>query len=131
MTVTILHKDEQGHRMLRLLRWSVPAFQPVEGGAQIETEDTRDLIRELRPSVVHREDDPADVEGRAFAMEMMRTAGLEVRVDPVGNIFGRRPGRDAAAAPILFGSHIDSVPEGGNYDGDVGSMSAIDCENVQ
>jgi N-carbamoyl-L-amino-acid hydrolase len=73
---------------------------------------------------------PADVEGRAFAMEMMRAAGLEARIDPVGNILGRRPGLDAGAAPILFGSHIDSVPEGGNYDGDVGSMSAIEVAEV-
>ena len=72
----------------------------------------------------------ADVEGRAFAMDMMRAAKLEVRVDPVGNIFGRRPGLDTGAAPILFGSHIDSVPEGGNYDGDVGSMSAIEVAQV-
>jgi beta-ureidopropionase / N-carbamoyl-L-amino-acid hydrolase len=73
---------------------------------------------------------PADVEGRAFVMEMMRTAGLEVRVDPVGNILGRRAGLMAEAAPILFGSHIDSVPEGGNYDGDVGSLSAIEVAQV-
>jgi len=73
---------------------------------------------------------PADVEGRAFTMEMMRAAKLDVRVDPVGNLFGRRSGLDAQAAPILFGSHIDSVPEGGNYDGDVGSMSAIEVAQV-
>ena len=73
---------------------------------------------------------PADVEGRAFTMEMMRTAGLDVRVDPVGNILGRRSGLRTDAAPILFGSHIDSVPEGGNYDGDVGSMSAIEVAQV-
>jgi len=73
---------------------------------------------------------PADVEGRTFAMEMMRAAKLDVRIDPVGNILGRRSGLDADAAPILFGSHIDSVPEGGNYDGDVGSMSAIEVAQV-
>jgi N-carbamoyl-L-amino-acid hydrolase len=73
---------------------------------------------------------PADVEGRAFVMDMMRAAGLAVRVDPAGNIFGRRDGLLRAAAPILFGSHIDSVPEGGNYDGDVGSMAAIEVAQV-
>jgi beta-ureidopropionase / N-carbamoyl-L-amino-acid hydrolase len=73
---------------------------------------------------------PADVEGRAFVTEMMRTAGLEVRVDPAGNIFGRRAGLQTDAPPILFGSHIDSVPEGGNYDGDVGSMAAIEVAQV-
>lgn len=73
---------------------------------------------------------PADIEGRAFAMELMRAAGLEVRVDPVGNILGQRPGMLAGAPPVLFGSHIDSVPEGGNYDGDVGSMSAIEVAHT-
>jgi len=72
----------------------------------------------------------ADVEGRAFAMDMMRSAGLEVRIDPAGNILGGRAGLELGLPPILFGSHIDSVPEGGNYDGDVGSMSAIEVAEV-
>jgi beta-ureidopropionase / N-carbamoyl-L-amino-acid hydrolase len=73
---------------------------------------------------------PADVEGRAFVMEMMRAAGLDVRIDPAGNVLGRRPGLLESAPPILFGSHVDSVPEGGNYDGDVGSMAAIEVAEV-
>ncbi len=68
----------------------------------------------------------ADIAGRRFAMDLMRQAGLAVRVDPVGNIIGERAGSTPNALPILFGSHIDSVPEGGNYDGDVGSMAAIE-----
>ena len=67
----------------------------------------------------------ADVAGRKYVMDLMRAAGLEPRVDPAGNIFGRRPGREAALAPILFGSHIDSVPSGGNFDGDLGSLAAL------
>ena len=47
-------------------------------------------------------------------------------IDPAGNIFGARAGTDASLPRILFGSHIDSVPNGGNFDGDVGSMSAIE-----
>lgn len=73
---------------------------------------------------------PADIEARAFVTELVRGAGLSVRVDPVGNILGRREGSVAGARPILFGSHIDSVPEGGNYDGDVGSMSAIEVAHT-
>jgi len=69
---------------------------------------------------------PADLEGRAYVMELMRGAGLAVRVDPAGNILGRRDGTLAGAKPLLFGSHIDSVPEGGNYDGDLGSLSAVE-----
>jgi N-carbamoyl-L-amino-acid hydrolase len=67
-----------------------------------------------------------DRQGRAWAMGVMREAGLTVQVDAAGNIFGRRAGSNPALKPIVFGSHIDSVPDGGNYDGDVGSLSAIE-----
>ena len=67
----------------------------------------------------------ADVAGRNYVMDLMRAAGLEPRVDPAGNIYGRRRGGDATLPPILFGSHIDSVPSGGNFDGDLGSLAAL------
>jgi N-carbamoyl-L-amino-acid hydrolase len=68
----------------------------------------------------------ADRQAREYVIGLMRAARLDVHVDAAANIIGRRAGRDARLAPILFGSHIDSVPEGGNYDGDVGSMGAIE-----
>lgn len=67
----------------------------------------------------------ADLEGRAFAMELMREAGLEVGIDTAGNIVGRRAG-GSDLPPLMMGSHIDSVPHGGNFDGQVGSMGAIE-----
>jgi beta-ureidopropionase / N-carbamoyl-L-amino-acid hydrolase len=67
-----------------------------------------------------------DRQARAWVMSVMREAGLAVNVDAAGNIFGRLPGQVATLKPIVFGSHIDSVPDGGNYDGDVGSLSAIE-----
>jgi beta-ureidopropionase / N-carbamoyl-L-amino-acid hydrolase len=67
-----------------------------------------------------------DRQGREWAMKVMREAGLSVNIDAAGNIFGRRPGSVATLKPLVFGSHIDSVPDGGNYDGDVGSLSAIE-----
>jgi N-carbamoyl-L-amino-acid hydrolase len=72
----------------------------------------------------------ADIQGRHYIMSLMREAGLTVRVDAAGNIIGRREGRDSKLPPILFGSHIDSVPGGGNYDGDVGVIGAIECAQV-
>src|SRR5436853_7083035 len=60
----------------------------------------------------------------------MREAGLGVSIDAAGNIVGLLPGSDPALKPLLIGSHIDSVPEGGNYDGDVGSLSAIEVAQV-
>jgi len=69
----------------------------------------------------------ADVEARAWVREsLMSGIGLEVRIDPAGSIYGRRAGREPEQPAILFGSHIDSVPKGGNFDGDVGSMAAIE-----
>src|SRR5215475_2051598 len=65
----------------------------------------------------------ADRQGREYAMRLMREAGLDVQIDPAGNILGTRAGSDPSLKPLLIGSHLDSVPEGGNYDGDVGSLS--------
>jgi N-carbamoyl-L-amino-acid hydrolase len=67
----------------------------------------------------------ADIQGRAYVMRLMRAAGIEPAIDPAGNIFGRRPGSSPDLPPILFGSHIDSVPSGGNFDGDLGSLAAL------
>jgi N-carbamoyl-L-amino-acid hydrolase len=67
----------------------------------------------------------ADLGGRRYVMDLMRAAGLEPRVDPAGNIFGRRAGQDASLPPIVFGSHIDSVPSGGNFDGDLGILASL------
>ena len=71
-----------------------------------------------------------DAEGRKFVMGLMREAGLKTVVDAAGNIIGRRPGLNNDLKPIGFGSHIDMVPHGGNYDGCVGSMAAIEVARV-
>jgi N-carbamoyl-L-amino-acid hydrolase len=70
----------------------------------------------------------ADLEARRYAMRLMREAKLEVSVDAAGNIVGRRAGAgaDASPKPLMTGSHIDSVPAGGRYDGQVGSLAAIE-----
>jgi N-carbamoyl-L-amino-acid hydrolase len=68
----------------------------------------------------------ADLAARAYATQLMREAKLTVRIDAAGNIFGRRAGSDPTAKPIIFGSHVDSVPEGGNFDGNVGTLGAIE-----
>jgi beta-ureidopropionase / N-carbamoyl-L-amino-acid hydrolase len=67
----------------------------------------------------------ADIAGRRVVMDQMRSAGAEVRIDAAGNIFASRRGSEPSLPPVLFGSHIDSVPNGGNFDGDLGSLSAI------
>lgn len=68
----------------------------------------------------------ADAHGREYVMGLMRAAKLDTSIDAAGNLVGRRAGSDASLKAILFGSHVDSVPEGGNFDGDVGSLGAIE-----
>ena len=72
----------------------------------------------------------ADKVGRDYASGLMRESGLQVRIDAAGNIIGRRDGSDPKLPVLIIGSHIDSVPEGGNYDGNVGSMGAIEVAQV-
>ncbi len=67
-----------------------------------------------------------DLQGREYAMRLMHEAKLDVSIDAAGNIIGRRTGNDTALKPLVIGSHIDSVPAGGSYDGQVGSMGAIE-----
>jgi hydantoinase/carbamoylase family amidase len=66
-----------------------------------------------------------ELDARTYVMTLMKEAGLEVRVDAAGNIFGRRPG-SRKLPTLLFGSHIDSVPHGGNFDGALGSLGAVE-----
>ncbi|HTO47469.1 MAG TPA: Zn-dependent hydrolase [Burkholderiales bacterium] len=67
-----------------------------------------------------------DRQGRDQVVAWFRAAGLEVRVDPIGNIFGRRPGRDANRPPVLAGSHIDTQPSGGKFDGNYGVLAGLE-----
>ncbi len=63
---------------------------------------------------------------RDFVAGQMVEAGLEVREDAVGNIFGRLEGARPDLAPILVGSHLDSVPNGGRFDGPAGVVAGIE-----
>ena len=59
-----------------------------------------------------------------IAGEMIRI-GMSVREDEIGNLFGRLPGTEEGALPVALGSHLDTVPEGGNYDGILGVVGAL------
>lgn len=68
----------------------------------------------------------ADIEARKWVMETLTKQGLDVSIDFAGNIIGMRKGSNSELKPISFGSHIDRVPNGGNYDGCVGVMAALE-----
>ena len=67
-----------------------------------------------------------DREARDLFASWAREAGLEMRVDAIGNMFGRRAGADPSAAPVAMGSHLDSQPSGGKFDGAYGVMAGLE-----
>jgi N-carbamoyl-L-amino-acid hydrolase len=71
----------------------------------------------------------ADGEGRALVRRWFEEAGLEVRVDRIGNCYGRRKGK-RDDAPVMAGSHIDSVPTAGRFDGCLGVLGALEAVRV-
>jgi allantoate deiminase/N-carbamoyl-L-amino-acid hydrolase len=68
-------------------------------------------------------------EGMELVQGFMKEAGMKVRIDPLGNIFGHFDGTDGSLPVVLTGSHLDSVPNGGKFDGALGLISAIECVN--
>jgi N-carbamoyl-L-amino-acid hydrolase len=67
-----------------------------------------------------------DRQGRDQLVQWMHELGLEVAIDPIGNVFGRRPGKNPSLAPIMTGSHIDTVRTGGAYDGNFGVLGGLE-----
>jgi N-carbamoyl-L-amino-acid hydrolase len=67
-----------------------------------------------------------DREIRDWFRDQLEELGLDVRIDEFGNMFGRREGTDPDAAPVLIGSHLDSQPYGGIYDGALGVIAPLE-----
>lgn len=68
----------------------------------------------------------ADLEARRWFISQLESAGLAVRIDPIANIIARLPGTDSGKPPLVLGSHLDSVPQGGRFDGALGLMIALE-----
>jgi len=68
-----------------------------------------------------------ELRSRQVLIHLMRQAGLTVRIDAIGNIFGRFEGSDPRAPAVLAGSHLDTVIHGGKYDGPVGVIGALEA----
>lgn len=68
----------------------------------------------------------ADWAGRQYIIDRMTDAGLSIAIDDFGNVIGYKSGKNPELPVVMVGSHTDSVPNGGNYDGVVGVLSAIE-----
>ena len=108
--------------------WSAAAAAPLRvNGARLNEWLTKfDSIGRTPTGINRVAYSEADLAGRAFTLQLLRDAGLTPRIDTAGNIYARLDGTDRTLAPILIGSHIDSVTDGGNFDGPVGSFGAIE-----
>ena len=67
-----------------------------------------------------------DRAGRELFAHWCTEAGMSLSVDPIGNLFARRPGSDQDAAPVMMGSHLDTQPEGGRFDGVYGVLAGLE-----
>ncbi len=67
-----------------------------------------------------------DKKARDLYLKWLKELDLEITIDEMGNIFGRRPGKNNDLAPVMSGSHIDSQPKGGRFDGILGVMGALE-----
>lgn len=106
--------------------------QPKTGKSEVMS--LHHLLRELRqivepstPGTTRRFPSPAYLQGRDWVRQKMIELGLSVRYDAAGNMFGTRPGSEAGLAPIMVGSHTDTVYAGGYLDGALGVVVALEA----
>lgn len=69
---------------------------------------------------------PLFLKGRDYIEARMKAAGLQTRIDAAGNLIGRRPGTKPGSGTIMLGSHSDTVPDGGRFDGIAGVVAALE-----
>ncbi|PLX91633.1 MAG: Zn-dependent hydrolase [Desulfuromonas sp.] len=69
---------------------------------------------------------PPDYEARNYLIRSMQNAGLSVRIDSFGNIRGRRAAENQQLPAVMIGSHLDTVPQGGHYDGVIGVLAGLE-----
>ena len=101
---------------------------PVDGGRlSAEIEELARISDTPYPSVTRVLFTATDLRARAWLTDRMRDAGLEVRVDAVGNVFGRWEGADPGLPPVATGSHIDAIPDAGRFDGVVGVLGGLEA----
>ena len=100
---------------------------------QINAERVNDNLETLRTFGINDEGgndrvaySDYELDARAYVIKRLNDLGVEVRIDAAGNISAVRKGRKGLSKVIAFGSHIDAVPNGGHYDGQVGSMAALE-----
>ena len=99
---------------------------PVDARRIAEVVDGLARLTEPDRPFTRRAFTPLFLKGRAFIAQRFEAAGLETRIDTAGNLIGRRKGKKPALGTIMLGSHSDTVPEGGRFDGIAGVAAALE-----
>lgn len=103
-------------------------FEAVDGARlATEIEELASISDAEAPAVTRIVFTPADRRARNWLTAQCEKAGLEVREDPIGNIFARWIGSEPHAAAVGTGSHIDAIPNAGKYDGVVGVLGGLEA----
>ena len=114
---------------------SVPSFAPSSAGTNQRISGTRlwDTLMEIakiggtpKGGVKRITLTAVDKAGRDQFTAWCEAIGLKIRIDSMGNMFARREGRDPSRKPVLFGSHLDSQPTGGKFDGALGVIAGLE-----
>jgi len=93
--------------------WVLHVLETISGFSRGENGITRLALSE------------EELGARGYVTGLMQELGMKIKIDGIGNIIGRLEGTDSAAAPVIVGSHLDSVPEGGRYDGVLGVVGGL------
>jgi len=99
---------------------------PVNGDRIAEDIDALAAITEPGRPYTRRAFTPMFLRGRAWLARRFHAAGLVTHIDASGNLIGHRPGTDPKAGTIMIGSHSDTVPDGGRFDGVAGVIAALE-----
>lgn len=118
-----------------LITFSIPAFTQTKPSVNEERIESRiktlaEYGKDANGKGYRVAFTKGDIEARTWFIGLMKNAGLEVSIDYAGNIIGKREGQNPSLKPIAFGSLLDMVPDGGNYDGCVGSIGALEIIEV-
>lgn len=111
--------------------WDAMSQLRVNGDRLIQSiADLAQIGRQPNGGIQRLAFSPADQQGRAQVQQWMIAAGMAVRIDPAGNLIGRYPGHNSEGAALATGSHLDTVPNGGRYDGAYGVLAGLEVVRV-
>lgn len=102
-------------------------MDPVSERLAGDLEELAEMTDSSMPGHTRTAFSELDVDARNWVFAKMKRAGLEVHLDSAGNVIGRLPGRRPELGAIATGSHTDTVPSGGRFDGNVGVVGALEA----